>query len=107
MTQLAGSVEAILLALLVYSGAITIWLLFALTFLLGVFNAMAQPARLALIPTLVDRPALASALAINSIIFNAARFIGPAVAGILIAKISVGAAFAANAVDLYRLSIVA
>ncbi len=97
VTQIAGSVEASLLAVLVYTGAISIWLLFALTFLLGVFNAMAQPARLALIPTLVDRPALASALAVNAIIFNAARFVGPAVAGIVIAKISVGAAFAVNA----------
>jgi MFS family permease len=98
VTQIAGSIEAILLAVLVYTGAISIWLLFALTLLLGVFNAMAQPSRLALIPTLVDRPALSSALAINAIIFNSARFVGPAVAGIVIAKISVGAAFTVNAV---------
>ena len=98
VTQIAGSIEASLLAVLVYTGAITIELLFALTLLLGLFNAMAQPSRLALIPTLVDRTALPSALAINAIIFNAARFLGPAVAGIVIAKISVGAAFAVNAV---------
>ncbi len=97
ITQIAGSVEACLLALLVYTGLITIELLFALTLLLGLFNAMAQPARLALIPTLVDRPALPSALAINAIIFNTARFIGPAIAGIVIARVSVGAAFAVNA----------
>ena len=97
VTQIAGSVEASLLALLVYTGAITIEMLFALTLLLGVFNAVAQPSRLALIPALVDRPALPSALAINAIIFNAARFVGPAVAGVVIAKVSVGAAFAANA----------
>src|ERR1700757_2528192 len=97
VTQVAGSIEATLLAVLVYTGAITIELLFALTLLLGVFNAVAQPSRLALIPTLVDRAALPSALAINAIIFNSARFLGPAVAGIVIAKISVGAAFAVNA----------
>jgi predicted MFS family arabinose efflux permease len=97
VTQIAGSAEAVLLAVLVYTGAISIWLLFALTLMLGVFNAMAQPARLALIPTLVDRRSLASALAINAIIFNSARFVGPAVAGLVIAKISVGAAFAVNA----------
>ena len=97
VTQIAGGVEAVLLAVLVSSGAITIWLLFALTFSLGLFNAFAQPARLALIPTLVDRPALASALAINAIIFNSARFVGPAVAGIVITRIGVAAAFAANA----------
>ena len=97
VTQIAGSVEATLLAVLVYTGTITIDLLFALTLLLGVFNAVAQPSRLALIPTLVDRAALPSALAINAIIFNSARFLGPAVAGIVIARISVGAAFAVNA----------
>ena len=97
ITQIAGSIEATLLAVLVYTQTITIELLFALTLLLGVFNAMAQPSRLALIPTLVDRAALPSALAINAIIFNSARFLGPAVAGIVIARVSVGAAFAVNA----------
>jgi len=97
VTQIAGSVEATLLAVLVYTGTITIQLLFVLTLLLGVFNAMAQPSRLALIPTLVDRAALPSALAINAIIFNSARFLGPAVAGIVIARVSVGAAFTVNA----------
>ena len=98
VTQIAGSVEATLLAVLVYTGTITIQLLFVLTLLLGVFNAMAQPSRLALIPTLVDRAALPSALAINAIIFNSARFLGPAVAGVVIAKLSVAAAFTVNAV---------
>jgi len=98
VTQIAGSVEASLLAVLVYTGAITIELLLALTLLLGIFNAIAQPSRLALIPTLVDRAALPSALAINAIIFNSARFLGPAIAGVVIAQISVGAAFAVNAV---------
>jgi predicted MFS family arabinose efflux permease len=97
VTQIAGSVEATLLAVLVYTDTIMIGLLFVLTLLLGVFNAMAQPSRLALIPTLVDRAALPSALAINAIIFNSARFLGPAVAGIVITRVSVGAAFAANA----------
>jgi len=54
--------------------------LFGLTLLLGVFQRRGQPSRLALIPTLVDRPSLPSALAINAIIFTP-RFIGPAVAG--------------------------
>jgi predicted MFS family arabinose efflux permease len=97
VTQIAGSIEATLLAVLVYTGMITIELLLGLTLLLGVFNAMAQPSRLALIPTLVDRAALPSALAINAIIFNSARFLGPAVAGIVIARVNVGAAFTVNA----------
>ena len=99
VTQLAAAPRRRLLAILVFTGAITIQLLFALVLALGVANALAQPARLALIPTLVDRESLASAVAINSIVFNLARFVGPAVAGILIADVSVAAAFAANAVS--------
>jgi predicted MFS family arabinose efflux permease len=98
VTQLFGCCQAALLAILVASGLISIYALFALVLLLGINQGIAQPARLALIPTLVDRDALPSALAINSIVFNSARFIGPAVAGLLIARFSVAAAFAANAV---------
>jgi predicted MFS family arabinose efflux permease len=98
ITQLYGCFTATLLAILVATGFISSQALFALVLLLGVNQGIAQPARLALIPTLVDREALPSALAINSIVFNAARFIGPAVAGVLIARFSIAAAFAANAI---------
>ena len=97
-TQLCGVAQASLLAVLVATGWITIGLLFSLVLLLGIASSLAQPARLALIPNLVDRESLASALAINSVMFNAARFIGPAIAGILIADVGIAAAFAANAV---------
>ena len=85
------------LAALVYTDTITIELLFPLTLLLGVFNAFPQPSRLALIATLVDRSALPSALPINAIIFNSARFLGPDLAGVVIASVSIGAAFAVSA----------
>ena len=98
VTQLYGCFTATLLAILVGTGFISSHVLFALVLLLGVNQGIAQPARLALIPTLVDREALPSALAINSIVFNAARFLGPAVAGLLIARVNIAAAFAANAI---------
>jgi predicted MFS family arabinose efflux permease len=98
ITQLIGCAQAILLAILVATDLISIQLLFVLVMLLGINQGIAQPARLALIPTLVDREALPSALAINSIVFNAARFIGPAIAGVMIARVSIAASFAANAV---------
>jgi predicted MFS family arabinose efflux permease len=98
ITQLCGCAQASLLAVLVSTGLIEIHLLFVLVLLLGISNGLAQPARLALIPTLVDRDALPSAVAINSIVFNSARFIGPAIAGVLIARVGIAAAFAANAV---------
>jgi predicted MFS family arabinose efflux permease len=98
VTQLYGCFTATLLAILVGTGFISSQVLFALVLLLGFNQGIAQPARLALIPTLVDREALPSALAINSIVFNAARFIGPAMAGLLIARVNIAAAFAANAI---------
>ena len=98
ITQLYGCFTATLLAILVATGFISSHVLFALVLLLGINQGIAQPARLALIPTLVDREALPSALAINSIVFNAARFIGPAIAGLLIARVNIAAAFAANAI---------
>ena len=99
LTQWIGCVQASLLAILVVSDSMTIEILFALVLTLGIASGVAQPSRLALIPTLVDRESLASALAINSVIFNLARFIGPALAGIVIAEIGIAAAFAANAVS--------
>jgi predicted MFS family arabinose efflux permease len=98
LTQLCGCVQATVLAILVGLDAINIYVLFGLVLALGIASSLAQPARLALIPNLVDRESLASALAINSVIFNLARFVGPAVAGVLIADVSTAAAFAANAI---------
>jgi predicted MFS family arabinose efflux permease len=97
VSQIVAMTQATLLALLTGFGIITIWSLFALAVLLGIANAVNQPARLALIPSLVERVNLPSAVAINSIIFNAARFIGPALAGIVIAEGSIALAFAVNA----------
>jgi MFS family permease len=97
VSQIVAMTQATLLALLTGFGIITIWSLFALAVLLGIANAVSQPARLALIPSLVERVNLPSAVAINSIIFNGARFIGPALAGIVIAEGSIALAFAINA----------
>jgi MFS family permease len=81
LSQVVAMTQATLLALLTGFGIITIWSLFALAVLLGIANAISLP----------------SAVAINSIIFNGARFIGPALAGIVIAEGSIALAFAVNA----------
>ncbi len=99
LTQMIAMVQAIALAALVYADAMTIERLFALTVALGVANALNQPARLALIPSLVEREHLPSAVAINSIVFNSARFIGPAAAGFAIAHGGIAFAFLANALS--------
>lgn len=97
LTQVVAMAQAALLALLTVAGVITVGWLLLLTVALGVVNAFNQPARLALIPSLVDRDNLGAAVAINSLVFNGARFLGPAAAGLIIDRGSVGLAFSLNA----------
>ncbi len=89
--------QALSLAILTWTGLIDIWWLLALTVLRGVLNAGSHPARQALVPSLVPAEDLSSAIAFNSMVFNIARFIGPAVAGVIIAQLGVASAFAYNA----------
>lgn len=98
-SQTLAMLQSFLLLGLTLSGAMTIGWLLALTAFLGMVAAFNQPARLALIPSLVPPADLGAAVAINSIIFNSARFIGPAVAGFLIVGGGVATAFAANALS--------
>jgi MFS family permease len=89
--------QSLLLVLLTLSGTIDIWLLFLLAVFLGCVIAVNQPARLALVPSLVPPDDLSAAIAINSLVFNCARFVGPALAGLVIATAGIAVAFALNA----------
>ncbi len=99
ITQMLGLVQAATLFLLTASGLISVPWLLVLVLLGGVAAGVEQPARLALVPSLVPRPDLATAVAINAIVFNTARFIGPALAGLAIVWIGVGTVFALNALS--------
>ena len=96
----AGStLVMLLLAAATVAGMVDIYLLFALALLQGVADGAHLPVRLALIPALVPAHQLQSAMAINSVAFNLSRFVGPAIAGVLIATLGVGAAFAFNGIS--------
>lgn len=97
VAQSLSMIQAATLAVLATGGWISIETLIALVLFNGAIVGVNQPARLALVSSLVPRAHLATAVAINSIVFNLARFIGPALAGVLILTLGVGAAFAANA----------
>lgn len=84
------------LAALTITGHITAPALLAFTFALGAASAMAIPPYQALIPELVPRQQLASAAALSGISVNLARAVGPAIAGVIIARVGVGAVFALN-----------
>lgn len=99
ISQVLGVLQASTLFVALIGGFLTIELLFAVVLFHGVVAAFNQPARLALIHSLVGREGLGAAVAINSIVFNLARFIGPAIAGVLIATAGVSWVFALNALS--------
>jgi MFS family permease len=95
-TQASSMILAFILGLLTILKVITVFEIGLLAFLLGVVNAIDWPARQSFVPEFVGKERLASAIAINSGIYNSARVVGPAVAGILIALIGTGGAFMLN-----------
>src|SRR5438270_1049678 len=99
VTQSASMVLASILAALTLAGRIQNWHIFLLAALLGVVNAVDVPVRQAFLVQMVERGDLMNAIALNSSMFNGARIVGPAVAGLLVAAIGEGWCFFANAVS--------
>jgi MFS family permease len=98
-TQSTSMLLALVLAALTLTNRIQIWELFVLAALLGVVNAFDIPARQSFLVEMVGRGDLMNAIALNSSMFNGARIIGPAIAGILVAKIGEGWCFFANGIS--------
>ena len=95
-TQTCSMILAGILAWLTLSGRVHVWHIFLLAGLLGVVNAFDIPGRQAFLIDMVGKEDLMNAIALNSSMFNGARVVGPAVAGILVARIGEGWCFAAN-----------
>jgi MFS family permease len=99
-TQALSLLQATVLAALVLTGRITVVEIVALSALLGVVNAFDVPGRQTFVMELLDDPQdLPNAIALNSTMFNAARLVGPAVAGLLIAGFGEGVCFSFNALS--------
>jgi MFS family permease len=96
-TQSASMILAFILAALTLSHRVTVPEIFVLAALLGVVNAFDIPGRQAFLVDMVGKDYLMNAIALNSSMFNGARVIGPAIAGILVAQIGEGWCFFANA----------
>ena len=97
VTQILAMAQAFLLAYLVLSGQIEVWHIIVLSLVLGAINAFDVPGRQSFYVQLIDKKEdLQNAIALNSIIFHASQFIGPSIAGILIATYSEGVAFLIN-----------
>jgi len=98
-TQVSSMILAFILAALTLFHVVQVWEIVVLAALLGVVNAFDVPARQSFLIEMVVREDLMNAIALNSSMFNGARVIGPAIAGILVARIGEGWCFFANAVS--------
>src|SRR5262245_3839325 len=99
ITQTASMLQALALAGLTLSGRVQVWHVLALSALLGVLNAFDIPGRQALVVHLTSRDDLINAISLNSAVFNAARVVGPAVAGLVVAAVGEGMCFLLNGVS--------
>ncbi len=95
-TQGASGVLALGLGVLTLTGLVRLWHVYVFAFLLGCVSAFDAPARQTFVAEMVGEEDLSNAVALNSTSFNAARLIGPAVAGLLIAAIGSGWVFVLN-----------
>ena len=98
-TQAVSMLLAFILAVLTLENRILVWHLFVLAGLLGVVNAFDIPARQSFLVDMVGKDNMMNAIALNSSMFNGARVIGPAVAGVLVAAVGEGWCFFANGVS--------
>ena len=85
-TQASSMILAAILAWLTLSGRIEIWHIYVLAILLGVVNAFDIPARQSFLVDMVGKEDLMNAIALNSSMFNGARVVGPAIAGIMLIR---------------------
>ena len=96
ITQSVMLVLAFVLAGLAAAHAVKVWHVFILAFLLGIANAFDMPCRQSFVVEMVGKEDLLNAIALNSTMFNAARIIGPAIAGILIGTVGTAGCFFIN-----------
>jgi len=91
--QVASALPILLLATLTSTGVIAIWHIAAISVFIGIVWALTDPAYLAIIPSLVTRSDLTNAIAMETLSWQLSRFIGPAIAGVLLSLVAMGGTF--------------
>jgi MFS family permease len=100
VTQIISLVQALILAVLALTGVIEIWHIVALSIMLGCINAFDVPSRHSFVVEMVEKKEdLGNAIALNSMMFNGARLIGPSIAGVMLATTGEGVCFLINAIS--------
>ncbi len=98
-TQTTAMILAFLLAALTWTGAVQVWHVMLIAFVLGCSDAFDMPARQVFVAETVGKEDLMNAIALNSTMFNTARIIGPALAGVLVATVGEAGAFSLNGIS--------
>jgi MFS family permease len=100
VVQLAAAVQALVLAALTWTGAVQVWHVIAFSLLLGTINAFETPTRQAFLLDMVENKTdLPNAIALQSMLFNSARFVGPTIAGVVLAFAGEALCFLLNGVS--------
>jgi predicted MFS family arabinose efflux permease len=100
-SQVVQLSSAFLLAFLVYTHRVEVWMILVLSFVVGLAMSFGGPAYQALVPTLVEKEDVPNAVALNSIQFNLARVIGPVLAGVTFATLGAAACFGLNGLSFF------
>jgi MFS family permease len=98
-TQTAMASLALVLGILTATGTVRLWMVYVLALLLGCATSFDMPTRQAFVSEMVGPDRVTNAIGLNSAVFNSARVVGPAVAGVLIAAVGIAPAFLINAVS--------
>ncbi|HUF99608.1 MAG TPA: MFS transporter [Ilumatobacter sp.] len=99
VTQAIAGLLALVLGIVTISGAVELWMVYAIAAGFGVVTAIDNPARQTFVMEMVGADDVSNAVTLNSVAVNAARVIGPAIGGVLIATLGVGECFIVNAVS--------
>jgi len=98
-TQATSGVLAAALGLIVLTGVVQLWMVFAFALALGIVNAFDMPARQTFVFEMVGPDLLTNAVTLNSVVMNSARIVGPAIAGVLIASVGLASCFLINGIS--------
>jgi MFS family permease len=96
-TQTVAGLLALVLGLLTVTGTVQLWMVYVLAAGLGLVTAIDNPSRQTFVMEMVGPADIANAVTLNSVVVNAARVVGPAVAGVVISNLGVGPCFLLNA----------
>jgi MFS family permease len=100
VSQIVAMLQALVLTWLFYAGTIQVWHIILLSVVMGIFNAFDVPSRQSFVIDLVEnKEDLGNAIALNSLMFNGARLLGPSLAGVILASTGEGICFLFNAIS--------